>query len=346
MSTPDNRPPGATDPTLQDDLARTHNNIMAQFTTISNRLDLQGSTLAQHAQLLEGTKGSAASGATPPSQHGATSSVLATHHPPPHDYRDDLRNTFHRPKINFPRYDDNSDPLPWLNRCESFFGGTRTLAVEQVWMASLHMDGTAVECFYALEREYGLMPWTRFAEFVNLRFGPPLRSNSLGELKELRRTSSVEEYQRQFLALLCRCEGLFVVHAMNLFTTGLGEPMTSDVKMQRPVDLQFAMSLAQAFEHRASITTPTATTRYPPRLRQTYAGTTASAAPATSSTTPVPAASGSASSPAATTRSRFCRLSPDEMADKRKKGGCYFCPEKFSLDHKCASKGIFLMELD
>jgi hypothetical protein len=135
MSTLDNRPPGATDPTLQDDLASTHNNIMAQFTTISNRLDLQGSTLAQHAQLLEGTKGSAASGATPPSQHGATSSVPATHHPPPHDYRDDLRNKFHRPKINFPRYDDNSDPLPWLNRCESFFRGTRTLAVEQVWMA-------------------------------------------------------------------------------------------------------------------------------------------------------------------------------------------------------------------
>jgi hypothetical protein len=34
------------------------------------------------------------------------------------------------------------------------------------------------------------------------------------------------------------------------------------------------------------------------------------------------------------------------MADKRKKGKCYFCTEKFSLDHKCASKGVFLMELE
>jgi hypothetical protein len=34
------------------------------------------------------------------------------------------------------------------------------------------------------------------------------------------------------------------------------------------------------------------------------------------------------------------------MADKRKKGECYFCTEKFSLDHKCASKGVFLMELE
>jgi hypothetical protein len=160
-----------------------------------------------------------------------------THHPPPRDYHDDLQNMFHRPKINFLRYDNNSDPLPWLNRCESFLRGTWTLAVEQVWMASLHMDGTAAEWYYTLEHEYGLVSWTRFIEFVNLRFGPPLRLNSLGELKELMHTGSVEEYQRQFLALLCRCEGLSAAHAMNLFTTGLGEPMTYDVEIQQPVDL-------------------------------------------------------------------------------------------------------------
>jgi hypothetical protein len=141
-------------------------------------LYLQGSTLARHAHLLDGIEGSAASGATPPSQNGATSGVLTigagngrgtgvadgavpcTHQPPLRDYRDDLRNTFHQPKINFPRYDGDSDPLPWLNRCESFFRGTRTLAAEQVWMASLHMDGAAAEWYYTLEHEYGLVSWT------------------------------------------------------------------------------------------------------------------------------------------------------------------------------------------
>jgi hypothetical protein len=38
---------------------------------------------------------------------------------------------------------------------------------------------------------------------------------------------------------------------MNLFTAGLDEPMSSDVEMQRPTDLQAAMSLARAFERRA-----------------------------------------------------------------------------------------------
>jgi hypothetical protein len=128
-------------------------------------------------------------------------------------------------------------------------------------MASLYMDGVSAEWYYALEREYGLMSWARFTEFVNLRFGPPLRSNPLGKLKELYHTSSVEEYQRQFLALLCRCDVLSAVHAMNLFTVGLGEPMTWDVEMQWPEDLQVAMSLARAFERWASVAPPTTVVR-------------------------------------------------------------------------------------
>jgi hypothetical protein len=40
--------------------------------------------------------------------------VPRTHHPPLRDLRDDLRNSFHRPKLNFPMYDDEFDPLPWL----------------------------------------------------------------------------------------------------------------------------------------------------------------------------------------------------------------------------------------
>jgi hypothetical protein len=34
------------------------------------------------------------------------------------------------------------------------------------------------------------------------------------------------------------------------------------------------------------------------------------------------------------------------MANKQKKGECYFCPKKITLDHKCTSKGVFLMVLE
>jgi hypothetical protein len=76
------------------------------------------------------------------------------------NHREDLRNSFHRPKIDFPCYDGDSDPLPWLNQYESDFMGTRTLQDKQ--------DGAAAEWYYVLEREYGLLPWVRFIEFINL----------------------------------------------------------------------------------------------------------------------------------------------------------------------------------
>jgi hypothetical protein len=216
------------------------------------------------------------------------------------------------------------------------------LQAEQVWLASLHMDGAAAEWYYVLEREYGLVPWARFAEFVNLRFGPPLRSNPLDELKELHRARSVDDYQRQFLALLCRCDGLSTVHVMNLFTAGLGEPMTSDVEMQRSADLQAAMSLARAFERRASVAVQTPASRYMPHSRgPASGGSTTTTSTTTAPTVPSTTVSVSSSSQVASTRPRFRRLSPEEMADKRKKGECYFCTEKFSPEHKCASKGVF-----
>jgi hypothetical protein len=86
-----------------------------------------------------------------------------------------------------------------LNRCESYFRGTRTVAVEQVWLASLHLDDVVAEWYYSLEKEYGLLRWSCFAEFINLHFGPPIHSNSLDELKELHHTGTVEDYQWQFL---------------------------------------------------------------------------------------------------------------------------------------------------
>jgi hypothetical protein len=225
---------------------------MVQLMMIINRLDLQGITLAWHAQRLDDIEGSSASNTNSARQimvptgghdngsNGGTGGTDgSTPHPqqPPHDHHEDICNSFHQPKIKFPRYDGDSDPLPWLNRCESYFRATRTLQVEHVWLTSLHMDGAAAEWYYVLEREYGLVPWERFTEFVNLRFGPPLRSNHLGKLKELHRTGSVEDYQQQFLVLLCHCDGLSAVHGMNLFTAGHSELMTSDVEMQCPIDL-------------------------------------------------------------------------------------------------------------
>jgi hypothetical protein len=82
------------------------------------------------------------------------------------------------------------------------------------------------------------------------------------------------------------------------------------------------------------------------------ASTVNSLAAPKSSTRRATASSSSASSGASLqddkqegTRSRFRRLTQTEMQEKRQNRQCYFCSEPYSKDHKCAAKGVFLMEL-
>ena len=69
-----------------------------------------------------------------------------------------------------------------------------------------------------MERDFGMVSWPRFVEFVNLHFGPPIRTNSVSEIKALVRTGTVEEYSRRYLALLSRCDDLSTRTAIDLYT--------------------------------------------------------------------------------------------------------------------------------
>ena len=43
-------------------------------------------------------------------------------------------------KMDFPRYDGKTDPLIFLNRCESYFHQQRIMEEERVWMASYNLE--------------------------------------------------------------------------------------------------------------------------------------------------------------------------------------------------------------
>ena len=46
-------------------------------------------------------------------------------------------------KLDFATYEGTEDPLNWLNQCEQFFRGQRTLASDRTWLASYHLRGAA-----------------------------------------------------------------------------------------------------------------------------------------------------------------------------------------------------------
>jgi hypothetical protein len=107
----------------------------------------------------------------------------------------------HGHKLLFPTYDGTEDPLPWLNRCEQFFRIQSTEDAGKVFLAAFYMTGDAAQWYALIERNHGTPDWAAFVKLVNQRFGSPLRGNALGELIQLRRETTVADYQSRFLAL-------------------------------------------------------------------------------------------------------------------------------------------------
>lgn len=115
-----------------------------------------------------------------PMPGGAT--MPTVHDPPPPKFS----------KLEFPTYDGSVDPLNWLNQCDQFFRGQRTLASERTWLASYHLREAAQMWYYALEKdEGGMPPWDHFRELCLLQFGHPICGSRLAKLGRLPFTSTV-----------------------------------------------------------------------------------------------------------------------------------------------------------
>ena len=140
-------------------------------------------------------------------------------------------------KLEFPTFDGGVDPLNWLNQCEPFFCGQRTLASDRTWLASYHLRGAAQTRYYALEQDEGMPSWERFRGLCQLRFGPPTQGTRLAELARLPFLSSVQDYSDRFNSVLCHASNLNSLQKAELFVGGLPEHLKADVEMRSPQDL-------------------------------------------------------------------------------------------------------------
>jgi hypothetical protein len=179
---------------------------------------------------------------------------------------------------------------------------------------------------------------------VNRRFGPPLRSNTLGELIQLRRDGSVADYQTKFLSLLAHYKDLTEKHQINIFTAGLRNPLKTDVKLENSVTLEDAMALARTYEQRLYLQDDAPANASPPGRAiptRVVSSTKFLLLPMPPSTT------GSKEVSAPPTAPRLKRLTATEMAAKREHVECYHCSEKFSHEHLkvCPMKGIYLLQM-
>lgn len=196
--------------------------------------------------------------------------------------------------------------------------------------------------------------WERYKRAVIARFGVGAFDDPLADLMKLRQRGTVEQYQENFDALLNRVD-LPVNHAVGCFLSGLNDEIQTAVRMFKPQTLHDAYCLAKLQE--ATLTSIGRRTKpildTPPsfvknvgshtRTSQSYSSVPArSNAFAYSSTknSPYQNFTSFTSKP----RSRGRPLSPREIEEKRAKNLCFFCDEKYHLEHKCTAQ-VYRLEI-
>jgi hypothetical protein len=106
-------------------------------------------------------------------------------------------------KLKFPKFDGSDAPMPWLNRCERYFHVRHTSEHQRVAFATFYLLDDAQLWFHRMELNGGRPTWPQFVQLVNARFGTPLTDSPIGELTMLRRTGTVDDYSKRFIALPC-----------------------------------------------------------------------------------------------------------------------------------------------
>jgi hypothetical protein len=99
-----------------------------------------------------------------------------------------------------------------------------------------------------MELNGGKPTWPQFIQLVNACFGPPLMGSPISELAMLRRKGSVDNYNTWFMALSCHDPSLTEHQQIQLYVTGLGNPLHTDVALQQPVTLDDVVISARAYE--------------------------------------------------------------------------------------------------
>ncbi|KAH7513106.1 hypothetical protein FEM48_Zijuj12G0161300 [Ziziphus jujuba var. spinosa] len=176
----------------------------------------------------------------------------------------------------------------------------------------------------------GPVTWKEFTKALLLRFGPTEFEDHSEALAHLRQTSIVAAYQENFKKLSHHIDGLPESFLIGCFIAGLQD----NVKIKHPPTLTEAIGVARLIEKHNLLQrklpqfprSPVPTTHNQGNPTQGLLGP-----PPSPKTTP------------STLPPSLRRISPQEACERREKGLCYYCDEKFIPGHRCAHLQLFMI---
>ncbi|XP_058740833.1 uncharacterized protein LOC131613154 [Vicia villosa] len=254
-------------------------------------------------------------------------------------------------KVEFPRF-NGKNVREWLYKCDQFFLLDETPAASQVRLASIHLDGLALQWHlnYMRQKFDVYPPWQQYVNDVTTRFGEAYE-DPLSSLLLIKHTCKIQEYIDQFELALTQVN-LIPEHSLSIFLAGLEHNTQMHVRMFNPSSIAHAANLAKL--HEAANPNPSRNpSRFhnftknhgllPKPLSPSASSTLSSSATVSpNETRAVPPNPTSKTTPLRTNRT----FSAVEMAERRAKGLCMFCDELFTPGHQFKHKRSQLMVLE
>lgn len=245
------------------------------------------------------------------------------------------------PKLDFPRF-DGKDPRGWVNKCEKFFQINPYMdSKTKVIFATLHCEGEADIWVQTVQGEQPGLTWEYFVELVYHRFSKVGYENIIGQFNKLTQKGTVEEYINQFEELRKYVVSIDGTHNENYyvdsFLSGLREEISSALYLNKPLTLKDARDKARGQENIIEVmdkrgrnvnkhlggTSTSKIAVHPGKLNFSPVKDT------NNTNKPLP--------------SGVKKLSYNEMMERRSKGLCFNCDDKFTAGHVCKNKQVFMI---
>ncbi|GJR70324.1 putative nucleotidyltransferase, ribonuclease H [Tanacetum coccineum] len=202
---------------------------------------------------------------------------------------------------------------------------------EKVEVASMHLEGDALNLYAWLSNDELVTFWEELVQAFTKHFGPAEFQNPDEYLCSIKQTDSVQEYRKEFASRSSRVSNWPDHCLLGVFLNGLKEELKSDVRIHKPRTIYNAMSLAIEFEYKVSQSRPRKSSTWTPNLRITAPESknvaTTSLQPSISPKQPP-------------------RITDEEKQNRFLKGECFRCGDKYRPGHRCKTGTFKLLEAD
>ena len=248
----------------------------------------------------------------------------------------------YKPRRDFPSF-NGDNVYQWLFKCHQYFEITEMNDSEKLKQASYYMDDRALYWHQNFIRHRPEILWSEYIDALCCRFGG--QNDPLEELKDLEQKADLETYIQEFDILWNRAE-ITERQALVFFLGGLEVEIKNMVKMFEPKTLYQAYNLARLQEntishrhphHSYSKNTYNTTSVNPPKPFTAQNNTKPNLYPTNNNAKPVPYHQKSPNIPYRPTKT----LRNKELDERRAKGLCFWCDEKFIPGHRCKNKRVY-----